>query len=556
MPLANLDPSTRSASSQNAPAVPGNLGGYSVKKSSKLVLPESVSDPAKPMSDQIESLRSVGSRSVAVVAVPGNLELAHTARYHALPTSDQLIAKAGRPKDDITFFGHIIRRKSTGYKALLKGLDQYHSALKSGQHVTPERLEGLLDHLQDLRKGTDRYVDGRFHTHTGEIKDLRYQLDRNIDLLKVMLQQMKGGAAWPPGTSLRQGIKLARQGVPVKDLFTFRYQNLLNSGMRVDELKPYDDLGLSGAEARLLNESQLGLEEARMYHDVNLPVTRETLLDPNLRSANETAFTELGSGSLNTVSLVTYQNGEEGVFKPLPKIDARVVERGWVAHRTGIDSRSPQTALRNLATVAVARKLGFNVVPDTRIAEHGGKLGILMGKAAGKTGLKTDPSLFDDPEVRRELTKLQLLDALVGQGDRHANNYFIHKDPSGRVTVTGIDNDQCFGGKVTDPNGIARGSTEDTKGFRGVSLPMVIDTEMAKVFNELQPGELDDLLGDMLSSDEVNAAKQRLQGIKDHIKYLPDNCKIATGDWSTHPFVTQLTTNGDSYAERDKWLQR
>src|SRR5262249_27799406 len=156
-------------------------------------------------------------------------------------------------------------------------------------------------------------------------------------LLKSMKQQMDGGAAWPPGTSLRQGIKLARQGVPVGDLFAFRYQNFLNSGMGLDELKPYDDLGLSGDEARLLNESGLGVEGGRMYREVNLPLTRETLLDPNLRSANETAFVELDSGKFNTVSLVTYQNGEEGVFKPLPGIDARVVERGAVAHETGID---------------------------------------------------------------------------------------------------------------------------------------------------------------------------------------------------------------------------
>src|SRR5262249_27066282 len=152
-------------------------------------------------------------------------------------------------KDDIKFFGlFTIRRKSTGYKALLKGLDEYQGAINGGEHVTPERLEGLLGHLQTLRKGARRYDDGWFHTRTSEINAMKYQRDRNIDLLKGMLQQMKGGAAWPPGTSLRQGIKLARQGVPVKDLFTFRYQNLLNSGMRVDELKPYDDLGLSGAE--------------------------------------------------------------------------------------------------------------------------------------------------------------------------------------------------------------------------------------------------------------------------------------------------------------------
>jgi hypothetical protein len=179
-----------------------------------------------------------------------------------------------------------------------------------------------------------------------------------------------------------------------------------------------------------------------------------------------------------------------------------------------------------------------------------------MGKAAGKTGLRTrqaDRSLFKKAHLRGELTKLQLLDALVGQGDRHANNYFIHEEPNDWFTVTGIDNDQCFGGKVTDPNGIAQGRTEDTMGFRGVRLPPVVDTEMADAFDQLSPDHLDDLLGDKLSRDEVNAAKQRLQGIKNHINDLrtnhPDRV-IDPSQWGSDT-VSQLLIDQNSYASRE-----
>ena len=51
----------------------------------------------------------------------------------------------------------------------------------------------------------------------------------------------------------------------------------------------------------------------------------------------------------------------------------------------------------------------------------------------------------------RELTKLQLLDQLTGQGDRHRGNYFVDIQGSGNkvtVKVTGIDNDLCFGSKI------------------------------------------------------------------------------------------------------------
>jgi hypothetical protein len=486
------------------------------------------------------SSRPLGSRRAAVVAVPDNTELAHAARCHALPTREQLIAKAGRPRDDITFRGLTIHRMSTGYKALLEGLDRYHDALNSDQRVTRNQLEGLLDHLQTLRQGADRYVNRSSHTRSSEINDLKDQIDDHIDLLQSVLQQVKKGAAWSPLVSLRDGIDFARRDVAVRHF-------------NDEALRPYRDLGFTVKEAWLMHRGGLSLDEARKYRDVNLRVTRETLLDPDFRSSNETASKVLGSGAFNTVSKVTYRNGAVGAFKPLPTIDGRKVEEGWVATHTGIDLCDPQTAPRNLATVDLARKLGFNVVPDTRIAEHEGQLGILMGMAPGKTASeirKTNPDLFKNAEVRREVTKLQLLDALTGQGDRHRGNYFIHIGPDGRVTVTGIDNDQCFGSDVHHPNDIAQGRNRDT-GFRGVRLPPVVDTEMAAAFRRLNYEDLDDLLGDKLSSEEVEAAKDRLRVIKDHIDNLWRSGRVIDPeDWGSEA-VSRWLTPEDSYAARD-----
>ena len=45
----------------------------------------------------------------------------------------------------------------------------------------------------------------------------------------------------------------------------------------------------------------------------------------------------------------------------------------------------------------------------------------------------------------RELNRLQWLDLMTGQMDRHNNNYFIHIDKdTHKVTVTGIDNDAGY----------------------------------------------------------------------------------------------------------------
>jgi hypothetical protein len=582
-PLAKLVPSNQFArrSDEDKKSDRGNLAGSPVRIMPGDPLPQSESSSSEskylsfdssssgseycslePVFHSSERPRSLESRRPSVVDVPVNIELAQEARYYALPIRDQLIDKAGPPKENIKYLNinylgpiPIPMPMSGSYKSLLKELDDYHKDLNSDKPVTRGRLKGLLGKLETLQKRANSYVADPRHGRIDKIKDLRYQIDCNVKLLDDVLAQIaEDGSDWPAGVSLRDGTNFARQGVAVKDLGTFLAQDLRDWGMSAKDLRPYRDKGFSGAEARLLHESGLGLEGGQMYLEANLKVTKDTLLDRNLTSKKEKAFKELGSGAFNTVSEVKYKNGEVGVFKPLPKIDARKVEGGWVADRTGIDVRSPQTALRNLATFAVAKKLGFNIVPETRIAEHLGQLGILMGRAPGMTGKKTwntDRSLFNNPKVRRELTKLQLLDALVGQGDRHWNNYFIHTSPSGRVTVTGIDNDQCFGRKVTDPNGIAYRNTKDADGFRGVLLPPVVDREMANAFDQLTPDDLDDLLGDKLSRDEVDAAKQRLQGIKVHIEELRDKrWVIYTDEWGEKDVAQRLTPK-NSYAARD-----
>ncbi|MBK7542629.1 MAG: hypothetical protein IPI57_12790 [Candidatus Competibacteraceae bacterium] len=85
------------------------------------------------------------------------------------------------------------------------------------------------------------------------------------------------------------------------------------------------------------------------------------------------------------------------------------------------------------------------------------KLGIVMEMAHGQPGNQAKQEMFDDPVVRRELTKLQWLDGLTAQVDRHPGNYFIetYADGGGK-RVVGIDNDMSFGKRITDPNNISK----------------------------------------------------------------------------------------------------
>ena len=303
----------------------------------------------------------------------------------------------------------------------------------------------------------------------------------------------------------------------------------------------------------------------RIYKDFNLKVTSDTL--PAYTDANVIGRPkELGSGKFNTTFMVKLKKPDgttfDGVFKPLSH-----TENGWVSIKTGIPEHDPQIAMRNIATCAYAAKLGMDVVPETRVAvidsvpgTTGPDLGLMMEKAQGNTSEHTHSSVFmRNNDVCREVTNLQLLDHLTGQGDRHSNNMFIKVLPNGKARITGIDNDQCFGEKLTDPAGIKAGNNQMNKGFRGTGLPPVVDTEMARAINNLTPNDIREMLGDKLTENEIQAAIQRHDGLKQHIAMLANSkpTRIISPNQWTHPNVQNALQSGNSYVgrERDYALQ-
>lgn len=307
-----------------------------------------------------------------------------------------------------------------------------------------------------------------------------------------------------------------------------------------------------------VNPPWLTPELRSCYEGINLKLTQQTR--PSFTDANVIETPKmLGSGFFNTVFEVQLRspNGTkaDAVFKPLSSSD-----NGWVARETGIPLENPQIAMRNIATADYAKALGFDVIPHTSIGfltmptNQGGTgtpaLGLVMERAAGEAAAVSSLKTLQLPEVIREVTKLQLLDHLTGQGDRHADNYFVHVEQDGPVKVTGIDNDQCFGKKLTDPEGI-RHTGHLNCGFRGTGLPPVVDYEMAIAINSLTPGQLDAMLGDKLSEPEVDAAKQRLVGVQEHIVRLQEKgLVIDPHQWSESHLLKDISPE-NSYAVRE-----
>lgn len=112
--------------------------------------------------------------------------------------------------------------------------------------------------------------------------------------------------------------------------------------------------------------------------------------------------------------------------------------------------------------------------------------------------------------MQEQLVGLNWCDALTGQTDRHAFNYFIKVDGD-KVTITGIDNDMAFGQKQGQAS-VSVNEVSARKPPRPPGLPQLIDTKMLA---ELKKKTLDKnvlpSLGGLLNKKELEATKSRFE---------------------------------------------
>ncbi len=299
---------------------------------------------------------------------------------------------------------------------------------------------------------------------------------------------------------------------------------------------------------------QLADPSNHLYRQLNLKITPHTQL----------AYTDalvlekpapLASGTFASVFALKVENADgvaqDSVFKPL-----KAKEKDWVGRASGIPMDDPQTAIRNIATVSFAKRLGLDVIANTQLAliDTGRgpldpDLGLLMERAPGKQARDVDAEWLKKPAVFAEVTRLQWLDHLTGQVDRHDNNYFIDVRPDGAVKVTGIDNDQCFGKDLLRPTDI---QPHVGVPFRGTALPPVIDTATANMIDGLGDDELHAMLDNQLSDDEVEAAVSRLQGLRLHVDQLRNQGLVIEPEQWADPAIQAHFTAQNSYIGRER----
>ena len=176
-----------------------------------------------------------------------------------------------------------------------------------------------------------------------------------------------------------------------------------------------------------------------------------------LDDKNVTGSSTLGSGSFNTVMLVTVKDGSQWVFKP--EMAGRLTAPNSPLN-DGMKSNQEITRI-NLAVQTTANALELDdIMVKTSVGPHNGQFGMFMEKAPGITGKQFRHSnqseikaMSDDDfgkvvgGMMRKFNRLQWFDIITGQGDRHADNYMISviKGAPPSVDIKAIDNDASYG---------------------------------------------------------------------------------------------------------------
>lgn len=361
-----------------------------------------------------------------------------------------------------------------------------------------------------------------------------------------------------------------------------------HSNLRTEEQKIIDDSALPASMA---------CDVGRALRKANIPINRTTIKD--VERFNDEKLTgsmeSLVPGNVSLVSKARYGDFT-GVF--------RIPGNGMMSKGVRLIEKS-SSPCRDKATYLLDEKLGFGVIPYTAFAVHKNEsgnmeAGIIMefargtppalslantevtGSEIGKSLLNNkeellrdknlmriqckllgvesiefkerdrvrvsynhSPVSLDNPVAKRELIKLQILDFIAEQVDRHSKNYIVNEDPESGVVlgVKGIDNDLSFEKKFKIINTI---NHHILSRRIIVGLPEFVDKEMCESINKLTESGIKALFLDFLPNDEIDAAAKRLNVLKQYLNANPGRI-IDSKNWGDTPFFDKTK----SYVARD-----
>lgn len=221
-------------------------------------------------------------------------------------------------------------------------------------------------------------------------------------------------------------------------------------------------------------------------------------------------------------SLIQDNTGKLGWFKPSTrKVNAckKVIDLGLMGPGTCTDGETTEgesgQQLCELAASAVGELLKLEWVAKTTTAQKGAETGTFQQHADGIGAqefidwdtMKIRAAVLEG--IMPQLSDLQAFDYLIGNVDRHVENYLIEQGTTYKVKA--IDNDLSFPTKPVEQLGQVFQSK-----FRG--LPDTYSSTMADKINELDPELLHAVLLSLsMKEDSIKQALDRLDKLKKDI---------------------------------------
>lgn len=263
-----------------------------------------------------------------------------------------------------------------------------------------------------------------------------------------------------------------------------------------------------------------------------------------------------GKGANKEVKGVTLE-GRQGFFAeddaPGGKYqDEKWANPRWMLENYGHQDQNLRLGQRSIAMSRLDQLLGANVIARTQLAVKDGKFGTFLDKAQGKEGRNMNDDEFvaasETKDLPRLLSKLQLIDAIAGQVDRHMGNFFILHE-NGKVKVTGIDLDMAW---MLDKGRQQKGGPDlkfdvEQESDKYPGFSRYVDRETAEAIIKMRPEDLRAILLDLLDSEQVDAAVLRLGKLQVLLKDLQSKGELLEPDDWNEAIRAKLVTEKKSY---------
>ena len=420
---------------------------------------------------------------------------ANTLKIQRMPTRSQAMTQAGLPSGK--------GGKVTRYLAVLTALDNLDSNLKNT--TLAEDRDGILSQFGKLRELYDAlnedatiYLDrlARFDKKSKRAKYVQSLMPQlaaeKAQLVPIMLRMLDNpGGVYNIQPSLLTVVS--------------SHQNK-QEGKAVN-IDKSDRTGTAGG----------GMNEAGFY-------------DEGVFKAPEMHLTDDLMVGYNDDNVVEFENAAIDYGKTKGMTRNSATNEYWIAGHDLKLSGNDSLANREIAMSYLDRLLGAGMLVRTEKAlEHDGintKEGVIMENAGGtKMGEYVGENGKDSVKnnaVMKDLSKLQLLDLLALQIDRHTGNYMVKTDMNGTITgLKGFDHDMSFG---------RRGDWEKGHLKEIPGLAKYVDKELAQRIVDLDPAMLNWVLEGLIEPDAIAYTLERLDKLKTH-----------------------LSDNMDKWLESDEW---